>query len=144
MLFVFSILGLFRANFVEEQKENDIRIEISESENKESCGVFSRGNSTEKPISFTLNEDLNLNCKERSNYVLSFCDEEENMVNTFPASSSTTTTQRTSHEKTKSHEKIKTRKKEEEVQQRKGKSHEIMRYIAWVIRKLNRPIFVEM
>ena len=97
---------------------------------------MSRGNSTEKPISVTLNEDSS-NRKER-NYVLSFRDEEENMTNTFPAST-------TSHETTKSHEKIKTRKKEEEVQQYKGKSHEIMRYIAWVIRKLNRPIsFVEM
>ena len=96
---------------------------------------MSRGNSTEKPISVTLNEDSS-NRKER-NYVLSFRDEEENMTNTFPAST-------TSHESTKSHENIKTRKKEEE-QAQKGKSHKIIRYIAWVIRKLIRPIsFVEM
>ena len=128
-------LGLFPPTFVEDQKENDIRIEISETENKESCGILSRGNSTEKPISVTLNEDSS-NRKER-NYVLSFRDEEENMTNTFPAST-------TSHETTKSHENIKTRKKEEE-QAQKGKSHKIIRYIAWVIRKLIRPIsFIEM
>ena len=132
---LYLISGLFHPTFVGEHKENDIRIEISESENKESCGILSRGNSTEKPISVTLNEDSS-NRKER-NYVLSFRDEEENMTNTFPAST-------TSHETTKSHENIKTRKKEEEEAQ-KGKSHKIIRYIAWVIRKLNRPTsFVEM
>ena len=121
-------LGLFASRFVEDQNETDIRIQISESENKESCGILSKSNSIEKPKSV---ED-STNSKERSEFYC-FRDEEENMTNTFPAS-----THQTSHE----NEKMKMRKKEEEEEEQKGKTNKIIRYIAWVTRKLIRPIFM--
>ena len=78
---------------------------------------MSKGNSIEKPYSV---EDFT-NSNERNEFYC-FRDEEENMTNTFPAS-----THQTSHENEKSHEKMRMRKKEEEEQ--KGKTNKIIRCV---------------
>ena len=79
---------------------------------------MSKGNSIEKPYSVE-----NLTNSNELNDFYCFRDEEENMTNTFPAS-----THHTSHENEKSHEKMKMRKKEEEEEQ-KGKTNKIIRCV---------------
>ena len=76
---------------------------------------MSKSNSIEKPKSV---EDSTTS-KERSDFYC-FRDEEENMTNTFPAS-----THQTSHE----NEKMKMRKKEEEEEEQKGKTNKIIRCV---------------
>ena len=107
---MFSIVGLFPPKVDEAQKESEIKILISESENKDSCGIVSRGGSTTESTEANLKEDSK--SKER-NYVLSSLlsrDEEENMTNTFPSSTP-------GHEIMRRHE---MRKKDEPRKKQKG------------------------
>ena len=125
-LYIFNFVGLIPPKIDEDQKETDIKILISESENKDSCGIVSRGDSFTEGTETNLKEDLK--SKERSsNYALSSLlrsslssrDEEENMNNAFPSSTP-------GHEIIKRHE---TRNEDEARKKQKG--NKIIRCIAW-------------